>query len=430
MKQPALIILACLIYVTGIQAQEAESLPTPLTLEYVLNLPAHMSPSFMRQQARMLQVQAQQMESVAEDNLSFDLQGRLGQREYMNEGEDYNLAALHLGLPLYDFGRTASDAQAWSLDVKANEYRLKLIEQQFRLDLMRSYFNVLLADARYRIDNEAMAIAYVALEKSREAHELGQASDTELYESEEKYQRALLKRQQALSDLRRLPMLLINAMGYPNSELPDLKLPKLIEPPESLSELDFYLNLALNNNPEILAAKQAYDASQYRVASAQAKEGPEIRADAWLGQLSSFPEEREGNWRAEVSINIPLFDGGLSKSRVDHQRAKSQQTRADIFDIKQQIREQVMNLFFKLKLLAVEKKTVVASQNAADFNLDYKRALYENEQQTDLGDAMVRITQTQYDALAFDLKGALMWAQMQALTGVENLAEKASQKLE
>ena len=225
-------------------------------------------------------------------------------------------------------------------------------------------------------------------------------------------------------------MLLINAMGYPNAELPDLTLPKLAGPPESLSELEFYLNLALNNNPEILADKQAYDASQYRVASAQAKEGPEIRADAWLGQLSSYPQEREGNWRAEVTINIPLFDGGLSKSRVDRQRAQSQQTRADIFETKQQVREQVMNLFFKLQLLAVEKKTVVASQTAADFNLDYKRALYDNEQQTDLGDAMLRISQTHYDALAFDLKSALLWAQMQVLTGVENLVEQARQKLE
>ena len=430
MIRPVLIILSSLIYAAGIQAQEPEPLPAPLTLDYVLNLPAHMSPAFMRQQARLLQVQAQKVESVAEDSLSFDLQGRLGQREFFNESEDYNLAALHLGLPLYDFGRTASDAQAWSLDVRANEYRLKLIEQQFRLDLMRAYFNVLLADARYRIDNEAMAIAYVTLDKIRESHELGLVSDTELYESEEKYQRALLKRQQALSDIRRLPMLLINAMGYPNAELPDLTLPKLAGPPESLSELEFYLNLALNNNPEILAAKQAYDASQYRVASAQAKEGPEIRADAWLGQLSSYPQEREGNWRAEVTINIPLFDGGLSKSRVDRQRAQSQQTRADIFETEQQVREQVMNLFFKLQLLAVEKKTVVASQAAADFNLDYKRALYDNEQQTDLGDAMVRISQTHYDALAFDLKSALLWAQMQALTGVENLANQARQKLE
>ncbi|MCW8830212.1 MAG: TolC family protein [Gammaproteobacteria bacterium] len=430
MKRLSLIGLACLMNAISVQAQQPEPLPTPLTLDYVLELSSHMNPDFMRQQAHLLQAQAQQTEADAQDSINFDLEGRLGKREFFNEEQDYNRAALHMGLPLYDFGRTTSDNQAWLHDSKASEYRLQSIEKQFRLDLMRAYFDVLLADARYRIENEAMAIAYVTLDKIRDAHELGLASDTELYQSEENYQKALLKRQRAQADLRRLPMLLANAMGQPGIVVPDLELPELSGPPESLLELEHYLNLALNNNPEILAARQAYDASQYRIASAQAEHGPAIRADAWLGQLSSYPETREGNWHAEVSINIPLYDGGLGKSRIDRERAQSLQTRAEVFDIEQQVREQVMNLYFQLKLLAVERKAVTAGQDAADFNLDYKRALYENEQQTDLGDAMVRISQTHYDALEFDLKSALLWAKMQALTGVKNLTEQPKQESE
>ena len=430
MKRFTLASLTCLMSAFSVQAEEAEPLPTPLTLEYVLELPARMSPSVLRQQASVLQAQAQQMEVTAQDSLNFDLQGRLGKLEFRNENQDYNLAALHMGLPLYDFGRTAASEQAWSLDAKANEYRLESIEQQFRLDLMRAYFNVLLAEVRYRVENEAMAIAYVTLDKIREAHELGLASDTELYENEENYQKVLLKRQRALTDLRRLPMLLVNAMGRTDAILPDLTLPELIGPPETLLELEDYLRLALDNNPDILAAKQAYDASQYRVESAQAGARPVIRADAWVGQLSSYPEVREGHWQAQVSIDFPLYDGGLSKSRVDRERAQRLETRAGFLEIEQQIREKIMNLYFQLELLAVEKRAVEASQTAADYNLDYKRAIYENELQTDLGNAMVRITQTDYDALEFNLKRALLWAKMQALTGIQNLAEQQKQASE
>lgn len=430
MKRFTLVSLICLMSALSVQAEEAEPLPTPLTLEYVLALPARMSPSFLRQQASVLQAQAQQMEVTAQDSLNFDLQGRLGKREFRDENQNYNLAALHMGLPLYDFGRTAASEQAWSLDARANEYRLESIEQQFRLDLMRAYFNVLLAEVRYRVENEAMAIAYVTLDKIREAHELGLAADTELYENEENYQKVLLKRQRALTDLRRLPMLLVNAMGRTDAILPDLTLPQLTGPPETLLELEEYLRLALENNPDILAAKQAYDASQYRVESAQAGARPVIRADAWVGQLSSYPEEREGHWQAQVSIDFPLYDGGLSKSRVDRERAQRLETRAGVFEIEQQIREKIMNLYFQLELLAVEKQAVEASQTAADYNLDYKRAIYENELQTDLGNAMVRITQTDYDALEFKLKRALLWAKMQALTGIQNLAEQQKQASE
>lgn len=430
MKRFTLVSLTCLMSVFSVQAEETEPLPTPLTLEYVLEQPAHMSPSVLRQQASILQTQAQQMEVTAQDSLNFDLQGRLGKREFRNEDQDYNLAALHMGLPLYDFGRTAAGEQAWSLDARANEYRLESIEQQFRLDLMRAYFNVLLAEVRYRVENEAMAIAYVTLDKIREAHELGLASDTELYENEENYQKVLLKRQRALTDLRRLPMLLVNAMGRTDAILPDLTLPELTGPPETLLELEDYLRLALDNNPDMLAAKQTYDASQYRVESAQAGARPVIRADAWVGQLSSYPEQREGHWQAQVSIDFPLYDGGLSKSRVDRERAQRLETRAGIFEIEQQIREKIMNLYFQLELLVVEKRAVEASQTAADYNLDYKRAIYENELQTDLGNAMVRITQTDYDVLEFNLKRALLWAKMQALTGIQNLAEQQKQASE
>lgn len=427
MKRPSLISLIYLITTANTQAQALEPLPTPLTLEYVLNLPAKMNPDFMRHQARILQAQAQQSEANAQDNLNFNLKGRLGKREFQGENQNFNLAALHVGLPLYDFGRTESNEQAWLLDVRANEYRLKSVENQFRLNLMRAYFNVLLADMRYRVENEAMVTTYVRLDKIREAHKLGQVSDVKLYESQENYQKAFVKRQKAKADLRRSPMLLANAMGYSDSDIPDLKLPELTNSPETLLDIKYYLNLALNNNPDILAAKQAYDASQHRVESAQAGEHPVIRADAWVGQLSSYPEVREGHWQAEVSINVPLFDGGLIKSKVDRERAQRQEVRADIYETEQQIREQLTNLYFQLELLTAENEAVEVSQTAAEYNLDYKRALYENEVQTTLGNAMVQISQTQYDALAFKFKKALLWAQMQALTGVQDLASQQKQ---
>lgn len=409
--------------VWGSSYAEQEPLPTPLTLDYVLDLPASMSPEVMQQKARLLHAQAQQAQVNAQDRVQFDLQARLGKREFMGEDQDFNMAALHMGLPLYDFGRTANQDQAWLFDTKANQYQLETIEKQFRLDLMQAYFNVLLADLNYRVENEAMAIAYVTLDKVQESYELGRESDANLYAAEEHYQKVFVKRQQAQADLRRSRMLLANAMGRSDATISRVTLPDLSNLPEKLLKVEDYLALAMDQNPQILAMKQAYEASGYRVESARAGKRPEIRADAWVGQLSSYPEVREGHYQAEVSINVPLYDGGLTKSKVDGERAQRQQVQANLIQTQQQVREQVTNLYFQLSLLDVEKQAVKAGQTFAGFNLDYKRAIYENELQADLGDAMVRISQATYDALEFDLKRALLWAKMQALTGQENLSE-------
>lgn len=409
------------------QAQDLEPLPTPLTLEYLLEMPAQLSPDFMRQQARLLQTQAQQAENQSLDGLSLNLQGRLGQREFMGETQDFNLAALHIGLPLYDFGRTASFDQAWSLESNANQLQLESVEKHFRLALMRAYFNVLLADVRYRVENEAMAIAYVTLDKVQEDHAIGRASDAKLYEYEATYQQAFVKRQKAQTDLRRSRMLLANTMGRSDAVISRVDIPDFSDLPDELHRVEDYLALAVEHNHEILAAKQRFDATQYRVEGAKSGRKPVVRADAWIGQLSSYPEVREGHWHAEVSIQMPLYDGGLTKSRVDRERAQRQQTQAEVFELEQKVREQVTNLYFQLSLLGVEKQAVEAGQTYADFNLDFKRALYENELQSDLGDAMVRISQAHYDALEFELKRALLWSQMQVATGVENIRQHLEQ---
>ena len=49
--------------------------------------------------------------------------------------------------------------------------------------------------------------------------------------------------------------------------------------------------------------------------------------------------------------------------------------------------------------------------------LDRSRALYELEVSTDLGDAMVRVTETEREKLATDYAIVLAWEKMDLLTG-------------
>lgn len=421
MLKPTLIALGLGISLVA-QAQ-TEPLPDPLTLDYVLDLPAKMDPDFVRKQALRLQAESKRNLVQAEDGLELNLLGRFGQREFADETQDYHLGALHLGVPLFDFGRTDKAYQAWLLNEQAEQAQMQAAQKAFRLRLMQAYFNVLLADLKYRVENEAMAIAYVTLDKVRENYELKRVSDAELYQHEVEYQKAFVKRQKAQADLRRSRMLLANIMGRPDGVINKLTIPDLPKLPEKLLAVEDYLQLAVDQNPQLKAVRKMWDASGYRIEQAKAGKMPQIRADAWVGQLSSYPQVREGHWHAEVSIKMPLYDAGLTKSKVEAERAKRQQVQADLMALEQQVRETVTNLYFELNLLNVEAESVKTAQTFAEYNLDLKRGLYENELQADLGNAMVLISQSDYDKLAFDLKKTLLWAQMQQATGVDDLAD-------
>lgn len=401
----------------GVQADQLEPLPTPLTLDYVLSLPAVMSPEVLAAQASQFKTEALLKQNQAQDGLVVNLQARLGQREFNNERQNHHLAALHFGLPLYDFGQTDRLNQAWLLDTQARDMAIKTAENEFRLMLMQAYFNVLLADLAYRVENEAMAIAFVTLDKVREDHAIGRVSDVKLYEHEMAYSQAFVKRQNAQTDLRRSRMLLANTMGRSDAIISRIDVPKLENLPTELEKVEDYLARALEKNPEIVAGQQAVNANQYRIESVKASRKPEIRADAWVGQLSSYPEVREGHWQAEVSMRMPLFDSGLTQSKMAKAQADITQARAQLNAAERKVREQVTNLYFQLVNLNVEQQAVEASKTFAGFNMDHKRALYENEQQSDFGDALVRISQADYDELAFELKRALLWSQMLFATG-------------
>lgn len=75
------------------------------------------------------------------------------------------------------------------------------------------------------------------------------------------------------------------------------------------------------------------------------------------------------------------------------------------------------DIYFKLKLLATEKKVHYAFGDYADLYLDYSRALYENESRTDLGDSFVRLSQANYNMVAFEFKQALLWMELDYLLG-------------
>lgn len=417
-----LLLAAGLAFSTSLMAdQQPDLVPDPLTLDYVLSLPATMDPEFVRQQAMQMQSEANQKLVDAEDGIELNLLGRLGKREFKDENQNFNFAAIHLGVPLFDFGRTSNNRQAWWLQAQSEETQKQLIQRQFKIKLTQAYFNVLLADLQYRVDNEAMAVAYVEVDDLREKYELNRVSDTELYEYELRYQKAFLKRQKSQAKLRHSRMQLANLMGRNDITINEVAMPEMPDLPAKLLDLDDYLALALDNNKQLAAARQSLDAAGYKVKQARSSNKPTIRADVLVGHLSDYPKEREGRWEAGISLKMPLYDSGVSKSKVDLEQAKRQQAQADLMSFEQQVREQVMNLYFDLSTLNTEAEGVKTLQTFAEYNFDYRSALYENEMAAVLGDAMVMISQSDFEALAFDLKKVLLWRQMELATGIDDL---------
>jgi outer membrane protein TolC len=285
---------------------------------------------------------------------------------------------------------------------------------------MQGFFNVLLADFQFRIDDEAMAIEYVGFDKVKDRNAIGQLSDVDLLAAESSYQKALVNRMRSESRQLQSRVELVNILHQPNARPGEFTFPSLKRfakrSLEDLSLEDLQAQV-LQESPKLQAISQQLDSQKSNLESALSQGKPTVRADAWAGQLSSYPEIRGGNWRAEISVNIPLYDQGSQAAAVATSQANLAMTEAEYQQLSQSLRAEVTELYFQIKLLQAEKKQHYAFGDYADLYLDYSRALYENEAATDLGDAMVRLSQANYDLVAWKFKQALLWSQIDYLMG-------------
>ncbi|QBZ82525.1 TolC family protein [Hydrogenovibrio crunogenus] len=393
-------------------------LPEPLTLKSVLALPESVSPQVVASQARQAQAQAEYDLQDATDAVELNALGRIGWREYADHIEDNHLLALHVGKKLYDFGQTQAliDAQEKVSAAQTELYEDQVL--QFKIQLMQSFFNVILADFQYRIENEAMAVAYVALDKAKDRYELNRISDVDYLKLQADYEKILVKRSRAEYEQRRTRAALANLIGQPH-RLPDKLLFPRLESVEkrTLQELEAYQEQALASNYELKSLLLKQQAAQYRLEGESATDKPTFRVDAWGGKLSTYEYQREGRWRFDLSMDYPLYDGGVRSAKMSRARAGVQEIEAQITALEQRLRDQVADLYFKLKLSDAEKKQNKVFGDYADLYLDYSRALYENESTTDLGDSMVRLSEANFQVISQQFKQALYWAQLDYLTG-------------
>ena len=408
------------LLLAGAVAAAEAPLPNPLSLEQALQFAESAHPDLERARGQLQAAQANfdLAESANGTRAFIDLTPQWVQPSIRTDDELVNdsRARLLLSKRLYDFGRSASLNQAARAAIAARELALLDARQARRLDIAARFFEVLLADLRYAVDNEAMAHQYVNFDKSRERRRLGQISDVELLELEQRYQEAFIVRTRSQKRQAQMRLQLAMALNRPDELPADLALPSLPENDRAAPEYKKLLELAVQKNPALVALRQETQAARAQVAAERARRYPVLSAE---GEAARYERElgSRDDLRATLNLRIPLWQGGEDKAsialalgRLHEQEARLQRAELDV-------RQTVLDLTQELETLKIERDAAKRRTAYRDLYLDRSRALYELEVRTDLGDAMTRVTEAQWLAAQVEFRLALAWARVAALTG-------------
>ncbi len=325
-------------------------------------------------------------------------------------------ARLFAGKRLYDFGRSRALEEGARSTIEARESAFLDARLRRRLEIMARFFDVILADLRYAVDTETMSSAYVAFDRGRRRHGLGQVSDVDLLELESRYQQNLVTRTQSQKRQTSTRSQLALALNRPE-ELPrDLVRPVLATGAREIPDYMALYEQARALNPALRAARSETAATRTALAAERARRRPVLSAEAeaaWYEREFASRDEL----RATLNLRIPLYQGGEDSAAVAKALARLHEQEARLARAELELRQTVLDLVQEAETQKVVLTAAKLKVSYRDLHLDRSRALYEMEVRTDLGDAMTRITEAQWEAAQAEFSLALAWAKIDALTG-------------
>jgi outer membrane protein TolC len=420
----SLLAAAALCSAAHAQSVDREPLPEPLTLEFALSLADTSHFEVQSMAAELAEAQAQAMAIQAEDDMDILLRMRLRYIQpsevAVNQTRDDNAAQLFLRKRLYDFGRLSAEREAAEATVAGRESLLELTLRERRVEIMRRYLEVVLADLAYTRDNEAMATAFRDFDRLQDRAELGEVSDIEVLKAETAYQKARQQRALSAARQRTRRALLAEAIGRPGELSADLAMPDLPQVERPVPDLDRLTAVAVETSPAVRAARAQIDAAQRSVLAARAGSRPVLNGEVELNEYNRQLASRD-DWRVGVILDIPLYRGNQVGADVAGARARLRAAQAQLGRVESRIREQVLELWQELNTSVIEREGVLVLQDFQDRKLDRSRALYDLEVRTDLGDSMVGWSEARLQRAEVEFQLALAWAQLEALIGSEQL---------
>lgn len=399
---------------------KSESLPEPLTLELAFSLIDKQHPDLRYIDAALQGAHSTLQQSLSNNDLTINLKADARWIEPSavapNQlNEDHRLGLI-VNKTLYDFGRSSAKVDAASQQVLSQNLQYFNAQQRQYLNIMKRYFDVVLADLQFYRYNEEMAVAYIQFDRMQTREKLGQYTEIDVAEKEVEYQHVRRLRIFSQNQQRVTRSLLAQALNKPNNLPATVTKPEIHVISRKLPEIEILQKKVYENNPVLGALRAKLLAAKNNIQFARSGNRPIVTAG-----LEAYSYTREtgasDKWRASVTLDVPLWSGGRVDADVAKAKAKVHKVEAQLAQQELVAKQQVLELWLNIETLKIKYDEVIAAMNFTELSLDKSRALYELEVKSDLGYSMVKFSEAERNVVQTKFDIALAWAQLDALSG-------------
>ncbi len=313
----ALASVAVIAVITGMGAPAwAETLKDALALAYQTN------PSLLAQRANQRALDESIVQARAGLRPSLDVSVSANYtRDYSNApfgnpDNDTGGASIGLSQTLWSGGRIGHGISAAEANILAGRENLRDIEQTVLASVIQAYADVIRDGEILSIRQSNLGVLQRQLEEASARFEVGEITRTDVAQSESRLAQSEADLANARAQLSVSRAAYAAVVGQAPGDLAPM--PVL---PGIPADFDSALDVALNDNPSIRSAVFSLRAAEANVAAAKAEYMPSARLTASYGgstgDLAALNDIADNTrFQAGATISVPLFTGGLNRSRV------------------------------------------------------------------------------------------------------------------
>lgn len=270
-------------------------------------------------------------------------------------------SAIALRQLVYDTGKREANVAAAQANARASEYGLQDTRQQIVVSVSSAWYELLRRQELVKVQVANVQRAKTTLDATTAFAQAGTSPQKDVLQAQADYDNALVQLSIARNDVRLGQTSLKNAMGLmmPTAlVLPTDPLPAPSAQKDTRTAAQ-YLDTALAQRPDLKRDIAGVDAQRQSLKVARIESGLQVEAD--LTASYRFDPDRGDNRSFVTVFSYPLFDAGLTRSRVEQARNSMTQQQLQVELTRQSLQLEVEQAY----LLREEARERIASTQTA-----------------------------------------------------------------
>ena len=288
----------------------------------------------------------------------------------MNDGEKYYQnpmsAQVKFVQPIFSGLSTVNTVQAAKNQVKASRHALINTEQAVLLDTVAVYMDVIRDKAVLELQENQEKVLNEHLASYKKRFKAGDLTKTDVAQSEARASGATAARIAAQGQLKVSEANFFSVVGENPGVLEDVERFTFALP----ATMEEALDLALKNNPKILAANYAKESAKYAVKAKKGALGPSVNVGGVAGrQKENISIEKDDYWQLQANLTVPLYQSGAEYA--DIRQAKQTENRYRILWSKtlQDVHAEVVAAWENYMASKAQVESIKAQINASEMAL-------------------------------------------------------------